>query len=90
MAVKKPVAKVAVKKPVAKVAVKKPVAKVAVKKPVAKVAVAAKKPEATKVVPESKPSVQIKTASAPTPSATTPVRPASIWPFPTPGINKPN
>jgi hypothetical protein len=35
------------------------------------------------VVSEKKP-------AAPAPAAPTAVRPASIWPFPTPGINKPN
>ena len=65
-------------KPAAKKAVaKKPAAKkAAAKKPAAKKA-AAKKPAAQVI----KPAV---ITSAP------PVRPATTWPFPTPGISKPN
>ena len=57
-------------------------------KPAAKTAVAAKKPAAKTATPEKEPVVQIKTV--PTPLAPTSVRPAATWPFPTPGINKPN
>jgi hypothetical protein len=34
--------------------------------------------------------VSIPAPAAVAPSAPAPVRPAATWPFPTPGINKPN
>jgi heptosyltransferase-2 len=89
VAAKKPAAKKAApaKKPAAKkaVAAKKPAAKKAApaKKPAVKKAIAAKKPVAAAPAPAAKPAM-------PAPSTAAPVRPAATWPFPTPGIGKPN
>ena len=60
--------------------------------PAKKVAPAKKAAPARKAAakPAPKKAVTKNNASVPAPSAPAPVRPATTWPFPTPGISKPN